>query len=88
MVGKNVYVLFTEIIEDGCIVRQTVESYANHEDACVDLKMHALTETERLANEHPDWKMAKGSEDYFECCKEDDIHNNHSTGKIVMNTIK
>ena len=88
MVGENIYVLFTEIVEDGCTVRQTVESYEKHEDACEDLEMHAREETERLAKEHPDWVMATGSEDYFECCKEDDLHNNHSTGKIVMNTIK
>ena len=88
MVGNMVYVLFTEIVEDGCTVRQTVEVYERKEDACEELKMIALDEAERLGNQRPDWKMADGSETYFECCKDDDLHNNHSTAKIVANVIK
>ena len=88
MKGKEVYVLFTEVVEDGCTVRQAVESFENQEDAREELELNAQEETKRCGEQHPDWKMACGSPDYFECCKDDDLHNNHSTAKIVKNVIK
>ena len=86
--GKTVYTLFTEIVEDGCTVRQTVECYEDKADAVNELEMVAQDETERCGKEHPDWQMAVGSDTYFECCKEDDLHRNHSTAKIVANVVK
>ena len=65
--GETVYTLFTEIVEDGSTVRQTVECYEHREDACEELEMVAQEETERLGKQHPDWVMAAGSDTYFEC---------------------
>ena len=88
LVGNTVYVLFTEIVEDGSTIRQTVDVYGDKEKACEDLEDFAQDETKRLGNEHTDWVMADGSDTYFECCKDGDLHNNHSTAKIVANVIK
>lgn len=88
MVGDSIYILFTEIIEDGCTVRQTVEAFEKQEDAREELERCAQDETVRCGKQHPDWKMATGSADYFECCNDDDLHNNHSTAKIVLSIVK
>ena len=87
MKGKEIYVMFQEIVEDGSTVRQTVDTFENQEDAQAELEGIAQEETERLAKEHNDWKMAAGSPDYFECAG-DDYYNNHSTAKIVKSVIR
>lgn len=88
MKGQEVFVLFVEIIENGGTVRQSVESFEKQNDAREELELNAQEETVRCAKEHPNWVMSAGNPDYFECCDANDLHNNHSTAKIVRNVIK
>ena len=49
MKGKEVFVLFVEIIENGGTMRQSVESFENQDDAREELERNAQEETIRCA---------------------------------------
>lgn len=88
MKGKEIYVMFQEIVEGGSTIRQTVDSFENQEEAQAELESLAKEERKCIDTERSGWEIAEGSPDYFEAVLSDDIHNNHSTIKIVKTVVR
>ena len=88
IVGREVHILFTEVLNDGETIRETVEAFESEDDAKASLKEFADEETEWVKNAHPDWKLSDGSDTFYEAYEEGRYYMSHAIAKVVMNVIK
>lgn len=87
MVGDTVYVMFTEVYDDGSTIRETVQTFEKEESAKNELKLFAAEQDEWIKNNHPEWKREQGSDTFYEAYKKDEYYKSHSIAKVVMNVI-
>jgi hypothetical protein len=87
MVGDTIYVMFTEVYDDGSTVRESVQTFEKEETAKNELKLFAAEQDEWIKNNHPNWIREQGSETFYEAYEKDAYYASHAIAKVVKTVV-
>lgn len=87
MVGDTIYIMFTEVYDDGSTVRESVQAFEKEEAAKNELKLFAAEQDEWIEKEHPNWTREQGSETFYEAYEKDAYYASHAIAKVIKTVV-
>ena len=86
--GKILQVLTIDWIDDNSIVRQSVDTFENVEDAHKEMEMFDEEVKEWVENGHADWVRSGDGKTFLEYGKPGCYYHSHAVAKITMCAVK